>query len=496
MLRRRILREPQGSGRMTGSLFSYISMIPEGSNAMKQALESLPVAVIGGGPVGLAAAAHLIGRGVPVKLYEAGSAIGANLRDWGHVRVFTPWRYCVDAASVDLLERQGWTLPSADEFPTGGEIVGNYLEPLAATPELAPVIETDARVAAISRLGIDKVVSHGREERPFVLAVKTAAGIRRDLARAVIDASGTWATPNPLGASGLPANGEAEFSDRIAYGIPDVLGRDRSAYAGRTTLVVGAGHSAANVLLDLARVAETEPATKVIWATRSTNLARIYGGGDADQLPARGELGTDTRVLIESGRVPLVAGFAILAIREEGGQLLVDGETAEGPRTIGPVDRIVAATGQRPDLSLTRELRLDLDPWLESTKALGPLIDPNEHSCGSVPPHGHRELAHLEPGFYTVGIKSYGRAPTFLMLTGYEQVRSIAAALAGDMVAADNVQLVLPETGVCNTSFSVDGTAAAACCGGPAPDRADVCCVADAIAKDEGKKGCGCGVAA
>lgn len=462
----------------------------------KQALESLRVAVIGGGPVGLAAAAHLVGRGLPVKLYEAGAVIGANLRDWGHVRVFTPWRYCVDAASVELLERQGWTLPPADAFPSGGAIVRDYLEPLAATPELAPVIETNARVAAISRLGIDKVVSHGREERPFVLAVKTAEGIRRDLARAVIDASGTWATPNPLGASGLPADGEAGFADQIVYGIPDVLGRDRSIYAGRTTLVVGAGHSAANALLDLVRLAETEPTTKAIWATRSTNLVRIFGGGDADQLPARGELGADTRDLVESGRVPLVAGFAILAIREEDGRLMVDGETAEGPRTIGPVDRIVAATGQRPDLSLTRELRLDLDPWLESTKALGPLIDPNEHSCGSVPPHGHRELAHLEPGFYTVGIKSYGRAPTFLLLTGYEQVRSVAAAIAGDMAAADNIHLVLPETGVCVTNVDVGAAGASGCCGGPAPADVDACCVADAVAKEEGKKGCGCGVAA
>src|SRR5690606_22059019 len=146
-----------------------------------------------------------VGRGLPVKLFEAGAVIGANLRDWGHVRVFTPWRYCVDAASVELLERQGWKMPPADAFPTGGEIVRDYLEPLAATPELAPVIETNARVTAISRLGIDKVVSHGREARPFVLAVKAAEGIRRDLVRAVIDASGTWATPNPLGASGLPA---------------------------------------------------------------------------------------------------------------------------------------------------------------------------------------------------------------------------------------------------------------------------------------------------
>ena len=461
-----------------------------------QRFESLPIAVIGGGPVGLAAAAHLVSRNLPVKLYEAGADVGTSMRDWGHVRVFTPWRYCVDGASAALLERQGWAMPSADVFPTGGEIVREYLEPLAATPELSGIIETGARVTAVSRLGLDKVVSRGRAERPFVLSVKTAAGTRRDLVQAVIDASGTWATPNPLGSSGLPAEGEREFAERIAYGIPDVLGRHRDVYAGRTTLVVGAGHSAANVLLDLDRLARSEPETAAIWATRGTNLARIFSGGDADQLPARGELGAETRSLVESARTPLVAGFAILALRQEDGRIMVDGETAEGPRTIGPVDRIVAATGQRPDLSMTRELRLDLDPWLESTKALGPLIDPNEHSCGSVPPHGHRELAHLEPGFYTVGIKSYGRAPTFLLLTGYEQVRSVVAALAGDLAAADNVQLVLPETGVCTTTFSAEGSSGAGCCGGPEPARADACCVADAVAKDQGKKGCGCGVAA
>lgn len=462
---------------------------------MNASLDTLPVAVIGAGPVGLAAAAHLVARNLPVKVYEAGSSVGASIRDWGHVHVFTPWRYCVDAASTALLERQGWTLPPADTFPTGNEIVAHYLDPLARTPDLADAIETDVRVIAISRHGVDKVVSRGRADRPFELNVRTAEGHRRDLARAVIDASGTWATPNPLGASGLPAEGEAEYADRIAYGIPDVLGRHRDIYAGRRTLVVGAGHSAANALLDLARLAEKEPATSALWATRSTNLVRIYGGGDADQLPARGELGADTRELVESGRAPLIAGISIFRVSDENGRLAVDGDTAEGTRRIEPIDRIIVATGQRPDLSLTRELRLDLDPWLESSKALGPLIDPNEHSCGSVPPHGHRELAHLETGFYTVGIKSYGRAPTFLLLTGYEQVRSIAAALAGDTAAADNVHLVLPETGVCSTNFSVDGSDAG-CCGGPAPNRADACCVADAVAKGEGKKGCGCEAAA
>jgi thioredoxin reductase len=471
-------------------------MMLEGSNMKTPTLESLPIAIIGGGPVGLAAAAHLVARNLPVKVYEAGSSVGANMCDWGHVRVFTPWRYCTDAAAAALLARSGWQTPPADVFPTGSEIVTRYLEPLAATPELSGVIETGARVTSISRQGLDKVVSRGRERRPFELVIKTAGGIRRDLAQAVIDTSGTWTTPNPLGANGLPAEGEVDSADRIAYGIPDVLGRHRAIYAGRTTLVVGAGHSAANALLDLAQLAAAEPTTRVIWATRGTNLTRIYGGGDADRLPARGELGAQTRDLVESGRVSLVTGFSMIALRSEGGGIVVEGETTEGPRQIGPVDRIIAATGQRPDLSLTRELRLDLDPWLESSKALGPLIDPNEHSCGSVPPHGYRELAHPETGFYTAGIKSYGRAPTFLLMTGYEQVRSIAAALAGDLAAADDVQLVLPETGVCTTSFSSEPGSAAGCCGGPAPVEVNACCVADAVAKDAGKRGCGCGVAA
>jgi hypothetical protein len=105
---------------------------------------------------------------------------------------------------------------------------------------------------------------------------------------------------------------------------------------------------------------------------------------------------------------------------------------------------------ERPDLTVLRELRLHLDAAVESPAALAPLIDPNVHSCGTVPPHGAVELAHPEADFYIVGMKSYGRAPTFLLLTGYEQVRSVTAALVGDWERARQVKLVLPETGVCS----------------------------------------------
>ena len=451
--------------------------------------DELPVAIIGGGPVGLAAAAHLIGRGIKVKLYESGDAVAANVRDWGHVRLFSPWRFNTDAAARALLLKHGWQEPQGAGLPSGHDLRDVYLEPLANTPEMRAAIETKAEVIAVSRQGLDKVVSRDRAARPFALRVRNGT-TRIDLARAVIDASGTWQNPNPLGADGMPAIGESEHVEHIAYGIPDILGAERAAYEGHRVLVIGGGHSAANALLDLARLAESNHAMQLIWALRGENRARVFGGGAADQLSARGQLGSDLRALVESGRLNLVAGFSAKRIDDaKGGGLAVTGATSKGDVMLGPVDRIIVATGQRPGLRMTRELRLDLDPWLECSRALGPSIDPNLHSCGSVPPHGYKELAHPEPDFFTVGVKSYGRAPTFLMATGYEQVRSVAAYLAGDMAAANDVRLVLPETGVC--SLDTSSQDADACCGGPAPSP-EACCADDAAAKAAGQSGCGC----
>lgn len=457
---------------------------------------ALPVAVIGGGPVGLAAAAHLVTRGVAVKLYEAGETVAAHVRDWGHVRLFSPWRFNTDSAATALLRAQGWREPPGDILPTGHELFEAYLQPLAQTPALRDCIETGARVRSVSRLGIDKVVSRARGHAPFALTIARRDGADRiDLARAVIDASGTWSSPNPLAASGVKTAGEDRFADRIAYGIPDVLGVDRDRYAGQRVLVIGGGHSAANALLDLARLAESETLMRLIWAVRGDSLARVFGGGAADQLPARGKLGSDLKRLVESGRLELVLGFAAEAVAGDEAGLFVSGRRGLQSVELGPLDRIIVATGQRPDLSMTRELRLDLDPWLESARALGPMIDPNLHSCGSVPPHGYNELSHPEPNYFAVGIKSYGRAPTFLMATGYEQVRSIAAHLAGDEAAANDVRLLLPETGVCSATIASLDAEAGACCGGPAPTHVDACCADDTASKMRGEAGCGCGSA-
>jgi thioredoxin reductase len=442
--------------------------------------QQLPVAVLGAGPVGLAAAAHLLERGLVPLLFEAGEGIAANLAAYRHVRLFSPWQYNVDKAARRLLLRNGWAAPDDAGLPTAGELLNQYLAPLARTPELAPHIRLGHRVTAITRAGFDKVKTRGRDHAPFVIRAEAEGKAHQFLASAVIDATGTWSHPNPLGANGIAALGEEALPNRIAYGMPDVLGAARRQYAGRRVLVVGAGHSAAGTLLALAQLAEQEPGTSIAWATRGSQLARVFGGGAADGLAARGELGTRLQALRNSGALELHHNFRIQELVEAGGWIRVVGEPVDGVgQAIDGVNLIVCATGARPDLSITRELRVRHDPWLESTDALAPLIDPNEHSCGSVRPHGHRELAHPEPGYYAVGAKSYGRAPNFLMATGYEQVRSIAAALAGDLAAADEVQLDLPETGVCNTRLAYeqpgDSQVDAACCAAP-PAAGEPCC--------------------
>lgn len=449
----------------------------------------LPVAVIGAGPIGLAAAAHLAARGYAPLVLEAGASVASHLESYRHVRLFSPWRYNLDKTAVTALKAAGWHEPTLDDLPTAGEIVDRYLAPLARLPAIAAGLQLNTRVIAISREGFDRVKTRGRELAPFVLHVQTPGGPRQLRASAVLDASGTWGTPNPLGANGLPAPGEAEHRGWIEYGMPDILGTFRHRYAGKHVLVVGAGHSAIGSLIALAELAEEAPQTRIAWAIRGNNLAKIFGGGEADGFAARGALGSRLKRLYESGRLALHPEFRVQELVRGARGIDVIGA---GARVIDGIDEIVGATGARPDLSLARELRTRLDHWLESTEALAPLIDPNEHSCGTVRPHGFRELAHPEPGFFVVGAKSYGRAPNFLMATGYEQVRSVVAALAGDLEAAEDVQLELPETGVCSTQFAGDAPAAA-CCGGPAPAGVEACCVADADAKASGEAGCGCG---
>ncbi|WP_433223125.1 FAD-dependent oxidoreductase [Dactylosporangium sp. CS-047395] len=415
---------------------------------MTNQLDGLPVVVIGAGPVGLAAAANLVERGIACTVLEAGDRPAAAVRQWGHVRLFSPWRYNIDTAARRLLTDAGWVEPDPEVLPTGAQLAADYLQPLADLPALKPHVRYSARVGAVTRYGVDRLRTAGRDTAPLLVRLDSGEDI---LARAVIDASGTWTTPNVLVASGIPARGEHAAAAYVEQALPDVLGADRDRFAGRRTLVVGARHSAANTLLFLAELATQEPGTSVVWAIRSDSAARTYGGETADALPARGAIGTRLREHVDAGTVELVTGFAVQALTTADGRVVA----TDGTREIS-ADRIVAATGFRPDHTIAAELRLDLDPILGATRALAPLIDPNEHSCGTVPPHGVDELTHPEPGYYAVGAKSYGRAPTFLLATGYEQARSVVAALAGDWTAARDVRLNLPATGVCSSNVPLE----------------------------------------
>jgi hypothetical protein len=232
--------------------------------------------------------------------------------------VFSPWQFNLDPAAVELLERHGWTAPAAHGYPTGAEIVELYLEPLAATPGIARSLRLGSTVVGVTRSGLDKLKDTGRDEAPFELVVDEPDGERRYLARAVIDASGTWTRPNPLGA-GLPA----------------------------------------------------QPAS-VRWPGAST---------------------TASRTRLRRGRLGGVGGGLPDARRRSPRRRARVARRRAGDRR-RPRDR---GHRFRPNLSLLGELRLDLDDRVEAARALAPLIDPNLHSRGSVPPHGVDELSHRTP---------------------------------------------------------------------------------------------------
>jgi cation diffusion facilitator CzcD-associated flavoprotein CzcO len=434
---------------------------------MSEPSGDLPVVVVGAGPSGLAAAAHLRRRDVPVLVLESGPTAGAAVAEWGHVRLFSPWSELIDPIAGEMLRASGWVSPNPARHPTGDEWAASYLRPLADV--LGDSVRYGATVAAVARQSRDRLVSSGRDEAPFTVHVHGANGAEHVTARAVVDASGTWSGPNPLGGDGVPAIGEAENAHRISYRMPDLRdGRIQATYAGKHVVVAGTGASAKGALIALSELAELEPDTRVTWLVRRPSVGDAFAGSGQDELPARGALGELARAAVRSGPVTTLHGFRTSAVTATAHATLTI-ESFDG-QVVEDVDEVIVLTGFRPDLAMLSEVRLDLDPILEAPRALAPLIDPNEHSCGTVYPHGAIELAQPEVDFYLVGMKSYGRATSFLALTGFEQTRSVAAAIAGDHEAAARVELTLPDTGVCGGAGTFDGEPAAVggCCGAPA----------------------------
>jgi len=441
-------------------------------------VKPFPVAIIGAGPIGLAAAAHLKVRGMPFILFEAGSAVASNIMSWKHIRVFSPWRYNIDKAARALLDETAWKSPDDEGLPTGEELYREYFKPLSELPSIKPNLHVGAKVISIGRKNIDKMKTWGRDEVPYVVQVLKGEEIEQYEVKAVIDASGTWNSPNPIGSGGVYASGEVENRDKIFYGIPDILGQYEERYKNKSVLVVGSGHSSINAILELNKLKEKYPQTEIHWVLRKNKISDVYGGQEDNALAARGELGIKIEDLVDNDRVNVYTPFQIQQVFKKGGRLTIVGVQNNQKLALPGIDQIISNTGSRPDFSFLREVRLKIDPSLESVAEIAELIDPNIHSCGTVRPHGEKELRHPDKDFYIVGSKSYGRAPTFLMATGYEQVRSIVAAIDRDMEAARNVELYLPETGVCSVDLGGGGsaccgvestpkkkTAAAACCG-------------------------------
>lgn len=399
---------------------------------------SRPAVVIGAGPVGLAAAAHLVARGQDVLILEAGEQAGANLQTYRHVRLFSRWKHNVDPVAVELLTANGWVYPDPELLPTAGAVVDHYLAPLAALPAIASSLRLRHRVTDVARVGHDKVTSAGREQAPFLIRAETPDGVREYQACAVFDAAGTWNQPSPLGANGLAALGEPGLSSCILYGMPDVAGAYRARYANRRVLVVGAGHSAVGNLLALAQLAEDEPATRIVWAIRRADAGKVFGNPDPHVQPSeRAKLGLRLKALYDAGKIELHTGFRVQALRADGDGITVAGEAAGAPAPAPfTVDQIICSTGARADWHMTCELRLRFDALLGTTDALADLIDPNLHSCGLRRPLTIDDLVHPEPNYFRIGAKSYGRAPNFLMGTGYDQVQVVVDEFVSRRAAA------------------------------------------------------------
>jgi cation diffusion facilitator CzcD-associated flavoprotein CzcO len=400
------------------------------------------LAIVGAGPVGLEAAFAALDRGLDVHVFEQGD-VATHPVAWGHVRMFTPWRMNVGPATRAHLEQSGWTSPPAESCPTGLELAEGCLQRAAVLPEIRGRIHAHAQVLHIGRRGTlkgDAIGSPERREHPFRVMVRDPGGRESLLhAHTVIDASGTYGQPNWAGDGGIPARGELYLAPQMSYHVDDVLGLRRERYAGKRTLVIGGGLSAATVVSDLVKLATDVPGTTVAWATRETADA-LYLPFPDDPLPARSALMTEARGFL--GSHPLV--------RHVGGVYVEDFEfnsathryrvtlrQGEQP-LIEEVDHVIVNTGYGPANSLYRELQVhECYASFGSMKLSAALLEtPAGGDCLKAVVEGVEALTHPEPGFFVLGAKSYGRNTAFLLDTGYRQVADVMERIAKELGAA------------------------------------------------------------
>ncbi|MGZ8797714.1 MAG: NAD(P)-binding domain-containing protein [Thermoanaerobaculia bacterium] len=375
------------------------------------------LAVIGGGPMGIAAAVGALDRGFDVVVLEKGS-VGDALRSWGSTRFFSPLSMNVSARMHELL---GTSIPG-DALLTGREMIDQVLQPLAEREPLRGRIRTNTRVAAIGRRGLTRSDYAGhplRAERPFRIVLDDEEALEADI---VLDATGGYATPNPIGAGGLPAPGEKNLKAIRSLGA---LESRREELRGRHVLLVGDGHSAANAIAMLERLAREDDATRIIWAVRKPNL-RPCGEVAGDPLPERAAVVNAANRLAELPppfltieRRAMVESFAQ---RDDGIEVGLTG----GRRIV--VDHVAAFTGFRPNGSIHRELNVEISPVTEGAARLYRAVS-NIADCLTLPRVTAADLASGEPDYHFIGSRSYGSAPSFLLRTGLAQLETILDSL-------------------------------------------------------------------
>ncbi len=398
------------------------------------------IAIVGAGPVGLEAALHGRVAGYDVAVFESGR-VGEHFARYGPVRLFTPFAMNSTELGRERLRAAGERLPAGDEALTAADFRARYLVPLSRLPELEGVVREGARVGAIAREGLAKGRSQGRGARPFLLRIEGAGGGPVGLERAdvVIDASGVYATPNATGSGGLPAFGEESLGDRFDRHLPDVVGADRSRYAGKRILLVGDGRSVANAVADLDELVRSGgegSRTRVEWIHRARGEDRFapVPAAELDQLPVLRELNERaTRIAREASWIRRHAGATIVAYRSlPSGAIEVALVDSRGAEQRIEVDRVLALVGYRPDVSLFRELQVHLCYASEGPMALASAILAAQsrtpgavQGCLGQVPHGPETLKNPEPDFYILGAKSYGRNPNFLLTLGHRQVQDV-----------------------------------------------------------------------
>jgi len=387
------------------------------------------VAILGAGPIGLEAALAAAARGDDFTVFEAAGDVGGNVRRWGHVRTFTPW-------SMNVSPRMRAALPSAPDgptIPTGAQLAADLLEPIAALPALRDRIRLGTRVLAVGREGLLKHEAIGaaqRAARPFRLLVARPDGDEAIVhADVVIDATGTYANPNRLGDGGIDAVNERAFDDRIERFLPD-LDAGGAAWAGRTILLTGAGHSAQTAAAKLAALARQAPGTRIVWAVR--NPRPDWGAVDADPLPERAALAANAADLAAGGSpaVSVRPGCVTEALHARGGRIAVS--LRNGSTEDVEVDRILALHGGVGDHGLYRQLQVHecyatTGPMNLAAALLGEAGDGGD--CLRVAAHGAETLRTPEPGFFILGAKSYGRMSRFLLQAGWRQVDDVFGTL-------------------------------------------------------------------